>query len=310
MEMSLILFGKIVQLFIMLLMGWTVVKAGLLKSSDSRVLSVLLVYLISPCVIFRAFQVEEADQAVRGLVFTLIVAAAVHLLYVVLTKLLSKPLRLEMPEKVAVIYTNASFLIIPLVESLLGPSYVIYTCGYIVVETIMLWTHSIWMLNGGKGMELRKILTNVNVISIMISLIFLALKIQLPSVLSDTMSSVSATVGPLGMFLAGMVIAGNPLLNIFKTPRNYLVSALRLIVYPLILILIVSVLPLTGFVADGKNVLMVVMLASISPVCTTIISQLQLYELDADKASQLYILTTLFSMITMPVMIGVYDMLV
>lgn len=310
MEMSLILFEKILQLFLMLLMGWVSVKAKLLKSSDSRVLSVILIYLISPCVIFRAFQVEEVGSAIQGLIFAFIIAVAVHIFYILLTKVLEKPLHLDAPERAAVIYTNASFLIIPLVESLLGSEYVIYTCGYIVVETVLLWTHSIWMINGGQGMEFKKIITNVNVISIVISLVFLALGIRLPSVLSNTIESVSATVGPLGMFLAGMIIAGSPLLNIFKKPRNYFVAALRLLIYPLILILIVTTLPLAGLVADGKNVLMVVMLASVSPVCTTVISQLQLYQLDADKASQLYILTTLFSMITMPVMIGLYDVLV
>lgn len=55
MEISLLLMQQIAQLFIVLLMGYVVVKTGLLKASDSRVLSVVFVYLVMPCVVLNAF---------------------------------------------------------------------------------------------------------------------------------------------------------------------------------------------------------------------------------------------------------------
>ena len=45
MEISLLLMQQIAQLFIVLLMGYAVVKAGLLKASDSRVLSLSLIHI-------------------------------------------------------------------------------------------------------------------------------------------------------------------------------------------------------------------------------------------------------------------------
>ena len=47
---------QIAQLFLILLMGYAVVKTGLLKASDSKVLSVVFVYLVMPCVVLNAFQ--------------------------------------------------------------------------------------------------------------------------------------------------------------------------------------------------------------------------------------------------------------
>ena len=47
MEISLLLMQQIAQLFLILIMGYAVVKAGLLKASDSRVLSVVMVYLVT-----------------------------------------------------------------------------------------------------------------------------------------------------------------------------------------------------------------------------------------------------------------------
>ena len=51
MQISLLLMQQIAQLFLILLMGYAVVKTGLLKAADSRVLSVVFVYLITPCVV-------------------------------------------------------------------------------------------------------------------------------------------------------------------------------------------------------------------------------------------------------------------
>ena len=67
MEVSLLLMEQIAQLFIVLLMGYIVVKAKLLKPSDSKVLSVVLVYLIMPCVVLNAFQIDDTPEIRAGL---------------------------------------------------------------------------------------------------------------------------------------------------------------------------------------------------------------------------------------------------
>lgn len=66
MEVSLLLMEQIAQLFIVLLMGYIVVKAKLLKPSDSKVLSVVFVYLIMPCVVLNAFQIDDTPKFVPG----------------------------------------------------------------------------------------------------------------------------------------------------------------------------------------------------------------------------------------------------
>ena len=64
MEISLLLMQQIAQLFLILIMGYAVVKVGLLKASDSRVLSVVMVYLVTPCVIINAF--TSFDEEMKG----------------------------------------------------------------------------------------------------------------------------------------------------------------------------------------------------------------------------------------------------
>mgnify|MGYP003160162144 CR=1 FL=1 len=66
MEVSILLMQQIAQLFIVLLMGYVVVKAGLLKASDSKVLSVVFVYLVMPCVVLNAFQIDDRTLVLDG----------------------------------------------------------------------------------------------------------------------------------------------------------------------------------------------------------------------------------------------------
>ena len=53
--MALRLFWQILSFFIMMAMGFALVKTHLLKSEDSKILSVLMFYVIIPCTIIRSY---------------------------------------------------------------------------------------------------------------------------------------------------------------------------------------------------------------------------------------------------------------
>lgn len=58
MNISILLMEQIIQLFLMIFMGYLIVKVRLVKDEDSKVLSKIILYLIIPCVIINAFQVD------------------------------------------------------------------------------------------------------------------------------------------------------------------------------------------------------------------------------------------------------------
>ena len=70
MQISLLLMQQIAQLFLVLLMGYAVVKTDLLKASDSKVLSVVFVYLVMPCVVLNAFQIKDTPEIRTGLLYS------------------------------------------------------------------------------------------------------------------------------------------------------------------------------------------------------------------------------------------------
>ena len=86
MHISILLMEQIIELFIMIFMGFIIVKTGIVKDEDSKVLSKIVLYLIIPCVIINAFQVDYTSKTVRGL---LIAFAASVILQLVLLFIIS-----------------------------------------------------------------------------------------------------------------------------------------------------------------------------------------------------------------------------
>lgn len=209
MQISILLAQQIAQLFLILIMGYAVVKVGLLKASDSRVLSVVMVYLVTPCVIINAFQIDDTPEIRKGLLYSMAIAAAIHVVLLVLSALLSRPLKLDAVEQVNVIYSNAAALVIPLVKALMGNAYVIYSCAFIIVQLVLLWTHASSLLQGSSALDWKKVLTNINMIAIAAGALLYWFRVVLPAPLQNTMSTVGNMMGPMGMLLAGMAIAEN-----------------------------------------------------------------------------------------------------
>lgn len=299
---------EIIKLFVIMFMGYTVVKAGLMKSSESKSVSVIMVYLVIPCVILNAFQVEYTPDVQKGLLLACAAAVAVHILFLLLTAILKKPLHLDVIERATLIYSNAGILVIPLVQELLGQEYVIYSSAYIAVQLILIWTHCKNMLCEEDKLEWKKVLLNVNIISIIAGVVLFIFRIQLPSGAQDVLNMMNNMIGPLGMLLAGMVIAEVPLKTVFTRKRIYLSAALRLFIYPVFVLGLMKVIQTFASIQDSKQILLTVYLASITPACATVTSMAQLYDKDAAYSSSLYVLTTLLSIATMPVMVGLFEM--
>ncbi len=309
MQISLLLMEEIIKLFVIMFMGYAVVKAGLMKSSESKSVSVILVYLVIPCVIIKAFQVDYTPDVQKGLFLAIAAAVAVHILFLLITIPLKKIFQMDVIEQATSIYSNAGILVIPLVQELLGQDYVIYSSAYIAVQLILLWTQGKNMLCEEEKLEWKKIFLNVNIISIIAGIVLFLFRIKLPAGVQDVLGMMNNMIGPLGMLLAGMAIAEVPLKSIFTKKRNYLSVAFRLLLYPVLGLFLMKAIQIVVNLENSSQILLTVYLACVTPACASVTSMAQLYDKDAAYASSLYVLTTLLSIVTMPVMVYLYEMM-
>jgi hypothetical protein len=306
MQIASLILNQMLQFFLMLLLGFIVVKARLLKPEDSKVLSTISIYIVLPCVIVNAFQIDLTAETAMGLLLAFGAAIVIHVILLLLNVVLRNVLHLDVVEQASVIYSNAGNMIIPIVSAVLGAEWVLYSSAFVSMQIILLWTHCKGMLCGEKGIDLKKVLGNVNIWAILIGILLFVLRIQLPSVVSSAFTSIGSMMAPLGMIVMGMLLAGSDLRAVFGKARIYLVSLLRLVLCPAIVLLVLKLSGAASLVTNGETILFISFLACTTPASATITQMAQVYDKDAGEASMINIMSTLLCLITMPIFASLY----
>ena len=308
MDIAFLLGSKIIELTLIVLMGYGLVKAKLLKSEDSKPLSIIGLYIISPAVMIEAFQINYTPEILQGLMLSLGMAVFLHIVLIITGAILKRLLKLDPIEHATAIYSNGGNLIIPIVMSLFGKEWVIYATCFIVVQTFLFWTHLRLIIVGKGNLSLKVVLKNINLWSIFIGVLLFAFQIKLPNFINGTLSAVGIFIGPNAMLIAGMLIASIPLRSIFSSKRIYLVTALRLLLIPIFLLVIVKLCGFAGWVENGETIAMISFLATTSPSAATVTQMALIFGNNAQKASAIYGVTTMLCVVTMPLVIALYQL--
>lgn len=309
MEISILLMKQIAELFLMILMGYLVVKAGIVTAEDSKVLSKIVLYLVIPCVIIHAFQVTYTKNTVKELELAFVASVLLQIILLIAVWAIAKALKMDEVELASVYYSNSGNLIVPLVTFILGEKWVLCGCVFMSVQLVFMWTHGKKIISREEGTDWRKIVFNINMIAVVLGIVLFFLQIKLPEIVDGTMSAVGVMIGPASMIVTGMLLAQMSLRQVFANRRIYFVTALRLVVVPMISLLLLKFSHLISWHPDGKKILLVVFLAVITPSASTVTQMCQVYGNDSNYASAINVMTTLLSILTMPLMVYAFEVL-
>ena len=307
---GLLLAKKIASMFLIIAMGFTIVKAGVLKTEDSKPISMIALYLITPCMIISSFQIELTEEIRHGFLLSMLAAVIILCTVIALTTVFRKAARFDSVEIVSIVYTNSGNLIIPIVLSLFGKEWVVYLSAYNIVLNFLMWTHAKGVLSGDKKPDLRKILLNPNMIAIFIGLFLLFSGVQLPEILADAVDSVGSIVGPACMLVTGMLMAGMNAKKVLSYKRAWVPILLRLVAVPLLAITLYKVLHLASLTDNGMSVLTITVMACAAPSASSVVQMAQTFQSDAaaDYAAAVNVVGTLLCIITLPIMVTLFTM--
>ncbi len=299
---------KIAELFLILFAAAALVKGGVLKTENSKVLSKLSLYFVTPCVIFNSFQKELTPDIWMGLLTAAALAVGFQALFFLIAALLRRFWKATEVERASVAFTNVGNLIIPLVAFVKGQDWVIYTSAYILVFNALFWTVGLRMFDRENALNLRKVLLNPNLLAIAAGLITLFLRVKLPEPLALAFSDVAAMIGPLSMIITGMVVGGMTVRGMFANQRVFGVLFFRMILASGLAVFAAA------FVARifpvNKAIVMIPLLGAIAPSGSNINQVAILYNKDAPYASAINVMTTLSCIATMPLWVMLYEALI
>lgn len=202
-------------------------------------------------------------------------------------------------EQFSAAFSNAGFMGLPLIQAAMGSEASALIVVFIVLLNFLQATYGVRLLSRGSKTDWRKLVTNpILVGSVLGVLIFVTgLGAHLPGVVSTTLQGICAMNTPLAMIVLGTYLAKEKLLRLITTPSLYLVSAVRQLVIPLLSAFVLLALPVD---VTMKYALLI---AASCPVGANVAVYAQLYDQDYAYAGQAVILSTLLSMLTLPLVV-------
>ena len=298
MDMAWILVRQILQMFLLAGTGFLLFRTKKITSAGSKALGNILIYTALPATIINGFLVERTQEHLLGILYSGIAAAVLLILSIVVSRLI---FRKDAIAAFAGAFSNPGFFGIPLILASTGQGTVFYVACFVAFLNIGQWTYGVSILTGQpirEGFRLKKLLKAPFMIAILIGLLLFAAQIQLPPVISGCLSSVAALNTPLAMFVVGIYLAQTDLKRMFRKTSLYAVSAVRLLLIPVLSAALLSLLP--GSMLDMKTVLL---LATACPVGVNVSVYAELHGKDYPYAVETVVLSTLFSVLSIPAVV-------
>ncbi len=305
-QMALVVLRQAVIMLILIVMGAGCFKLKILSKETVTQISGLVLKVVNPIVILLAYQRELDPALVKSLGWTFLLAAVSYACAFAIAYLgiRDKAGRETVVERFSAIYSNCGFMGIPLVQAMFGYEGVFYLTAFLTVFNLLVWSHGVMQMSGQRSLKsLVRVLYSPAIIAILVGLVLFFLQITLPSLLKDTLEMVGALNSPLAMFVAGATIIQTDLLGVLKKPRILYVSFLKLIVIPLASIGAFLLFPAPDIVE------MTVTAAAAAPSAAICTMQCLNYKRNAAYAAEIFGVTTLLSIATMPLMMVVYGLL-
>lgn len=294
-------FIQVLILFIFMGFGFVGEKKKLISTEGSKVISDIILYFVTPCLIIHSLNISFDSNKLNGLLICLAAFFVIQIASALLVCLLFKNKK-HISTRVlrfAVVFSNVGYMGIPLQKAVLGDEGVFYGSVCVAVFNVFVWTYGIICMSGDKKqMSLRKLILNPGIIAVTIGIILFVFSIKLPTPISSAIGSMASLNTPLAMMVIGFNLSRSNLLSALLDKRVYLVSILRLVLIPIASLFVLWALGLRG------TLLISVIIATSAPVAaaTTVFSVK--YGADTELSVKLVAFSTLLSIFTMSAIVA------
>ena len=293
MEIFLILVNKLIIMFLFMLIGMWFFKRKIITEAGSESLANLLIHLILPCVIINGFLSERSTEKIYGF----FISFAFSVICLVVSIFIAKVFFSKNPiGNFAASFSNPGFFGIPLIISVIGQESVFYAAPFIACLNILQWTYGVALLKEEKiSINIKNIIKSPFIISFIAGIILFFSQINLPEVVETVVSTSASLNTPIAMLVSGVYLAKANIKEMFSKFEFYKISLIRIIFIPAISCLLLCMVP-----DKFAQVRMVLFLAAACPVGSNVAVYAQLHGKNYIYAVQTVVLSTILSMITIP----------
>ncbi len=311
-----IVLTAVIALMVLAVPGFILTKLKMLPESTGAALSTIVLYGCQPVLVFMSFQENFRVDIALNMLYVAVLSLAIHIIMFGIIALLlrnkSRSAKIT-TARYACLFSNCGYMGLPFLNVVFQGSgeIIIYAAIVIAIFNILNWTLGIFMLTGDKKeISFKKILLNPTILGIVIGALYffiigtpivdlLASGTIADNLVEKVMSSVGIIgdlVTPLALTVIGIRLANVKIKDLFVDKWAYIVAVMKLIVMSVLTILVVAFLPFNPIV----KYVMFFLLSMPSATSTTMFAIK--FGGDGDSASVFVLLTTILSILTIPLM--------
>ena len=295
---------QVLVLFILLFVGFICAKTKLVTEQGSKSLANIVLYFVTPCVIINAFQREYNPTMLIKLLISALCSAGILFFSILVAELIFRKHDENRGTifKFATVFSNCGYMSLPLQQAVLGDDGVFYGATFVAMFNIFVWTYGLIIMKGrsdkGEKGAFLKIILNPGIIGTAIGIVLFLCSVELPTLISQPVTYMAALNSPLPMLVIGYYLANADLRKAFSDVWSYVAMGLRLVVLPLVTLFVLLLCNVKG------SLLVSLIIATASPVAAITTMMSAKYSRDTELSVSLVSASTLLSLVTMPLVVG------
>ena len=289
---------QVVVLFLMMFCGFLSVRTRLISNEGIAGLNNLVIYFSLPCLTIAKLQQNVDPALVKDLVRVFLLACLTMSLFAVISRYVffrNEPAARRSVFTSMCTFPNVGYMGYPVMTAAFGAGNLVYGVLYVAAFNLLSWSVGVVMFDR-RALDLRRLLKIPALIASVLGIALFALEIRLPGPIFNFVDSMGSITTPLAMFIIGSRLAQLRLSDM-KDTKLLLACALRLLAYPMIAYLLLTALGFSGMVRA------VVVLCSGMPAAAQLVIQADTYGGDDKAASRAVAVSTLLSIVTIPIVL-------
>jgi len=288
----------------MLFLGYTARKTGVIDQHTTKGLSALLIKVTLPALIFTSMQKEFSTGLLRESIIITALSFGVYGIYFIIALFAGKVLRCDSKDtgvyQFAILFSNVGFMGFPVLSSVFGNESIFYAAMFNIPFHFFVFTLGVYLMTRGHSEDARfdwRLLFSPGIVMTITGFVFFIFRFKLPSVIYDPMKFTGDITIPLSMITVGSMLTEVHHKELVAGWRVYFISFMRLAVLPLIVFFFVRLF------TDNAMMITVPVVIAAMPVAVNAPLIAHEYKGNALLASRLMFLSTLLSLITLPVVL-------
>lgn len=266
-----------IELVIMIAIGFVVWRAGFVDEKFDSSLTAFILNIALPCMIIKSFDAPFSSQELRNCVILVIVGLGILAVSFGVGQGCYKLCGGGYTGRIlrfGAMFTNFSFVGMPVVEQLYGQTGLLYFVVFLVPIRMIYYSAARPLLSPpgvtfARESALQRIMGwfSPPVIAVFIGLILYISQLQLPTVVDDVITDLGKICSPMGMILCGISLGKHKLIKLMN-PRNLLMPLVRNLIMPAIIIVILYFLPVDPLISKVIVIFAALPVASLTAAFT------------------------------------------